>query len=359
MNDNRIVHVKTKSKCYDIIIGDYILPQIEIKRELLSKERFALIISSKVFNLYQDYIENSLKRYDNYDILLMEDGEENKSYKNSEKYLYQLLGKGYNRKSVIIGIGGGAVGDFSGFIAAVYMRGIPIIHVPTTLLAMVDASIGGKVAVNISSGKNIIGAFYQPELVISDVSFLKTLPENELKNGLVEILKHALLGESRLLSILLENDLDSIKRIDCIQELVFLSAAFKSEIVEKDEREGNLRAILNLGHTIGHAIESLMEYRGISHGEAVAIGLNIEMKISIDYGWLSNDEIEVVNNIMDRYRLLEKRYNLCADDIVRHMKYDKKNEEGKFNFVLLKGLGKPVYNQNIEEDIIRKVIEKF
>jgi 3-dehydroquinate synthase len=289
----------------------------------------------------------------------MKDGEQNKNYQYAEEFLNGLLLKGYSRQSAIIGIGGGVTGDFAGFIAALYMRGMPLVHIPTTLLAMVDSSIGGKTAVNLSAGKNIAGAFYQPELVISDIGFIKTLPENELKNGLTEVLKHGLIGQNDLLEILSGNNLNTIKEFDNLFNMVFLSAGFKAGIVGQDEREGGLRAILNFGHTAGHAIESLMELKGISHGEAVAIGIKIEIEISRRMGWLKDKEIDKINEIITKYNLIYNKYELNADGIIKHMKYDKKNAGGKIKFALLKGVGNPVFNQSVDEGLIREIIKEI
>lgn len=352
----KTIPVNLKNKSYHILIGKEILSEIERVDEILSAERFAIIISSRVYELHGDLIGKSFRGYDNFSYHVMNDGEEHKNYSYAESFFSWLLESGCSRRSCIIAIGGGVVGDFAGFIASCYMRGVPLVHIPTTLLAMVDSSIGGKVAVNISVGKNIVGAFYQPEMIISDVSFLNTLPEKELKNGITETVKHALIGEGKLLDLLLNNDLESIKDQDVIEEVIYLSAKFKSSIVEQDEREGGLRAVLNFGHTAGHAIESMLEYRGISHGEAVAMGLRVEMVISRELGWLGREDMLLIEDILERYGLLESNYRLDGDAVLEHMRYDKKNLNGNINFVLLKGLGNPVYNQSIDEDIIRGAI---
>lgn len=348
---------RTKNKTYNILIGQSVLSQIKKMDDILLKDRFAIIVSRNVMELHQYVIEKALSKYTNYDIFPIKDGEKYKNLRYSEVILDRMLKSGYTRKSVIIAIGGGVVGDFAGFIASIFMRGIPIIHMPTTLLAMVDSSIGGKVAVNLSSGKNIVGLFHQPEVVISDLNFIKTLPENELKNGLTEVLKHAVIGGKKLLKLFHENDLKSITNADIIEKIVYLSVLFKSRIVQKDEHENSVRAILNFGHTAGHAIESLLKHRKISHGEAVAIGLLIEMEISKRFGWLSEGEIKDIKEIINRYNLIYNNYRLNPDFIIKHMKYDKKNISGKINFVLLKGLCNPVYNQEVEPVIIKDAIK--
>ena len=353
----KTVIARTKNKTYTILIGQSVLSQIKKIDDILLKDRFAIIASRNVLQLHQHVIEKALTKYTNYDIFPMEDGEKNKNFRYAEVFLNKMLKSGYTRKSVMIGIGGGVVGDFTGFIASIFMRGIPIIHMPTTLLAMVDSSIGGKVGVNLSAGKNIVGLFHQPEVVISDINFIKTLPENELKNGLTEVLKHALIGDKGLLKLFHENDLKSITRTDTIEKIVYSSALFKSRIVQKDEHEKSVRAILNFGHTAGHAIESLLKYSKISHGEAVAIGLLIEMEISKRFGWLSEEEIKGIKNIITRYNLIYNNYKLNADAVMQHMKYDKKNISGKIKFVLLKGLRNPVYNQEVEPKIVKDAIK--
>ena len=353
------VAVHTKQKTYKIIIGNSVLSQLIRIDQILKMDRIALIVSSRVMELHNDLIKSSIKGYNNVDIFRMNDGEENKNYKYAEEFLNKMLKKGYSRRSAVLGIGGGVVGDFAGYIASVYMRGIPVIHVPTTLLAMVDSSIGGKVAVNLSAGKNIVGAFHQPQMVISDAGFIQTLPDKEFKNGLSEVLKHALIGEKKTFEILNKNNLESIKKPDNILEIVYLSALFKSKIVEKDEGEKGIRAILNFGHTAGHAIESISGFKGISHGEAVAIGIKIETEISRLLGWINDEQTNAINKLIAHYGLIHKTRKLNADKIIDHMKYDKKNFGGKIKFVLLKGLYKPVYNQEVDYSLIKDAVKSI
>ncbi|MBN2039480.1 MAG: 3-dehydroquinate synthase [Spirochaetes bacterium] len=351
------VNLNTGGSSYRISTGRSIVFAENQFHDLLSKkDRVAVIVSSRILELYDSRIKGIFRSYNNCDFFPMKDGEENKNYKYAEKFLNDLLSGGYSRNSAIVGIGGGVTGDFAGFIASVYMRGISLIHVPTTLLAMVDSSIGGKVAVNISAGKNIVGSFYQPEMVLSDTDFIQTLPENEFKNGITEVLKHAIIGEEKLLTILEENNLKSLRESDNVEAIVYLSALFKAKVVEKDEKEGGLRAILNFGHTVGHAIESLLEYKTISHGEAVAIGLLVESEISERIGWLTEQEKRRVADLISKYDLIYNKYKVKTNDILEHMKYDKKNTAGKINFVLLKGLNNPVYNQNVDIDLLKDVL---
>ena len=355
---NRIT-ARTGHSEYEILIGNEILSDLCENELVQSADRIGVVVSSHVYGFHKDYIENSLQSLKSYKLYQMDDGEENKNYSLAEEYLEKFIKDGFTRNSVIIGIGGGVVGDFSGYLAAVYMRGLPVIHVPTTLLSMVDSSIGGKVAVNLSIGKNIVGAFHQPSMVISDVRFLNTLPDNELINGIVEALKHGLIGDDDSLRIIEENDINSIRDADVMTRVITLSAAFKSSVVEKDEKEGGLRAILNYGHTVGHAIESLMEYRGISHGMAVALGIIAALEISKRNKMLSEGEVSRVLAVIEKYSIKRRGLALNADDLISHMKYDKKNTGGNINFVLLDGIGNPKIKQKVDMDLLKNVLAEM
>jgi len=279
----------------------------------------------------------------------MQDLEENKSYLYAEKFLQGFADKRLARDSVVWSIGGGVVGDFAGYCASLYMRGINIVQCPTTLLAMVDASIGGKVAVNLRSGKNLVGGFLQPLLVVCDTFFLSTLPEKEVKCGLAEIIKHALIGDSASFDILLKHDLVSVQKEDVLSELIYNSVKFKLSVVSQDEKEVSLRAILNFGHTVGHAVESLMEYKGISHGEAVAAGILAESRISRDMALLSSVDQEKITALLKQYNMGDKSISCDVEDVIEHMKFDKKNVGDRIKFVLLKEPGVPLYGNSVPD----------
>lgn len=345
---------------YEILIGSSILPEALRREELGRHESIAVIVSSRVYQKHRGYIDESLGTMgERCHLVMFDDREENKSYALGGQFLERFLEMKLNRRSAVIGIGGGVTGDFAGYCAGVYMRGIPVAHVPTTLLAMVDSSIGGKAAVNLSLGKNIAGVFRQPVLVVSDMRFLKTLPDEEFRNGLAEVLKHACIGEKSTLAILEKNDFDSIKREDRLAELIALSAAFKAGVVERDELESDMRAILNFGHTIGHALESFSGYRGISHGEAVAAGIRVKAEVSRRMGLLSGAEAGRINAVIDAYGLMRKKWDIDIDRVIDHMAYDKKNFGGSLNFVLLKGVGKPNINQHIPPDLLLQVMKEL
>ncbi len=342
---------------YDIMIGNSILSAAFHRGEIASFESIAVIVSSRVFGLHRDSIEGSMADLEGRcHLMMMDDREEMKMYEHAGRFLEQFLEKRLNRGSLVIGIGGGVTGDFAGYCAGVYMRGIPVVHVPTTLLAMVDSSIGGKSGVNLSAGKNIVGVFRQPALVAADTRFLDTLPDEELRNGLTEALKHGLIGDGGTLDILEKNDIRSIRQGDRISRLVFLSAAFKAGIVSGDEREKGMRAVLNFGHTVGHAIESSMGYRGVSHGAAVAVGIRVKVEVLRRLGRLSDDEAGRVVSIMESYGLMPASLDVDIEEICLHMEYDKKNSGGSINFVLLEGLGRPRVNQQIPADLLKEVM---
>jgi len=352
----KTIPLAMESASYDIRIGVSLLDSIETESLIAGAERIGLIVSRTVFGLHRGRLERFMRKAGKYELIEMDDGEENKNYRYAERFFEWMLARGFTRKSVIFAAGGGVVGDFAGYCAALFMRGVPVVHIPTTLLAMVDSSIGGKVAVNISAGKNIVGAFYQPCAVVEDISFLSTLPDDELKNGIAETVKHAFLGEQELLDLLLAHDLHSIRNEPVMEELIFRSAGYKAGVVGRDEREAGLRAILNFGHTAGHAIESVMEYRGISHGEAVAVGLRAAMAISRRMGYLDDETMRRFDDCIERYGLAGKRIGLDPSKVISHMKYDKKNFDGRIQFVLLKAIGSPAYNQPVDEALLADVI---
>ncbi len=353
----KIIHAGAGNSRYDIEIGESALGSLAGRIRSFSADHSAFVVSARVYEYHRNSLDRIIRDIPNAGLFLARDRERDKNFRYAENFLNLFIDKGLNRKSVITGIGGGVIGDFAGFLAALYMRGLPVIHVPTTLLAMVDSSIGGKAAVNMSRGKNMAGAFHQPAHVCTDTSFLTTLPDREWRNGISEILKHGLIGENMTLEILEKNDLESIKKEKVISKLIYLSAAFKAGIAGEDEKEGGLRAVLNFGHTAGHAIESLMNYRRISHGEAVALGIRISIEISGRMKWLSSGEIGRINGIIDRYRLAGKGLKIDRNEVISHMSFDKKNFSNRINFVLLKKIGFPKYNITVKKEILKDALD--
>ena len=285
------------------------------------------------------------------------DSEKAKSEKECLRLLNNISKFDASRRVFIIALGGGVVGDLAGFTASVYKRGIPYVQVPTTLLAQVDSSIGGKTAIDLSTGKNLVGAFYQPRLVFSDTAFLKTLPEKELVSGLAEAIKYGIIKSPRLFAFL-EKNYAKILRHDkkCLRHIVHECSIIKARIVEKDELDKkNLRVVLNLGHTIGHAIEAASNYRrSYNHGQAVALGILASVYISKKTGLLTDKNSSRIRNLIRNARLPVRLKNVKLKDILSAQGHDKKFIHGKNRFVLPVRIGKVVVKENIPESLIKK-----
>ncbi len=344
---------------YEILIGDDLLSHVPKNIGKLGN-RFLIITDTNVGKLYGGKLLSLLKKKGlKADIVAFKAGEKSKTIETFEKLLKHAQKVGLDRKSSIIALGGGVVGDVAGFVAASYMRGINYIQVPTSLLAMVDSSVGGKVAVDLPTGKNIVGAFHQPKKVIIDVSLLKTLPKKEILCGLAEMIKSGLIADKRLF-IDINNNLEEIIAKDekILSRLITRCCKIKSFVVSKDEKEAGLRKILNYGHTVGHAIETLTGYNKLSHGEAVAIGMIIEGAIANELGILSNDEFILQNSVIINSGLNKNMPNLDSSKVIAEMKKDKKVVSGEIEFVLLKKIGKAFFGIKVPNKIIKKVLEK-
>ena len=285
-------------------------------------------------------------------VLLLEPGEENKHLSLLGPVYNKMIDAGADRRSVIVAVGGGVVGDFAGFVAATLHRGIRFVQVPTTLLSAVDASVGGKVAINVDRGKNMVGAFHQPELVYFNIELLATLPEKEWLCGLSEMVKHAFLEEDgNIFSFMQKNSMHLRNyRSELLQKAVMDSIAFKASVVERDEYEGGLRAILNLGHTTAHAIESYTQYSKFSHGEAVSRGLVTMMYLSESLMGLPMQDKNEMLELMKELKLPMDTAGISANDLLLHLKYDKKTVGGIPMFVLLKKRGRYEYGVEVSEE---------
>ncbi|MBN1532510.1 MAG: 3-dehydroquinate synthase [Spirochaetes bacterium] len=344
---------------YDILIGRGALDALGDVPGARGADGIAAMVSGEVMRLHGGYIAQRLGDFGRCEMLPLEDGEEHKSFREAGRFLDLLLRKGFSRSSMVLAIGGGVAGDFAGFVASVYMRGIPFVQVPTTLLSMVDASIGGKVAVNLRAGKNIVGSFHQPLAVIADTLFLDTLPDRQMLNGLAEIVKHGIIGDMETLEILERAPAGALRDPALLDRLIARSALFKSSVVERDERESGLRKILNFGHTVGHAIESSMEYGGMLHGEAVAAGMYIKLEIMRKLSMISGEDHDRIAVIFKRYGLLSGASDIDTEEVIRHMAYDKKNRSGQVLFVLLDGIGRPVTDRPLDGDLLRYGFDRY
>lgn len=315
-----------------------------------------VVITNKViWKIWKDYFEKNIKKFD---IFQMEDGEKHKNYKTISKIYEYLLSVGATRKTLLIGFGGGVVGDISGFVASTYHRGVPLIHIPTTVLAQVDSSIGGKTGYNLKEGKNLVGTFYQPLLIVSDSIFLDTLPDKEYKSGLAEVIKAGCIMDEHLFN-LLENNQKAIERRDkdILSEIIRRSQVVKINVVKEDEKETGLRAILNFGHTFGHSIEKLKNWK-IPHGFAVSAGMGFATYLSYSLGYLCKDDFGRVIHLLKSmgYKLF---YKIDYSNLDKVLMKDKKRKDGFVEWVLLKGIGKAEYGVKLEMDYIISQLKEY
>lgn len=347
---------------YDILIDEGLVDNLvqELRQKPIANA-YAIITDSNIAKTYGKNLLNGLKNKNiNAHLISFPAGEKSKTRKTKEKLEDEMIKRALGRDTCIIALGGGVVGDVAGFVAATYMRGIPYIQVPTTLLAMVDSSIGGKVAVDTGHAKNVIGAFYQPKKVIIDLNFLKTLQKNELSNGLAEMIKHALIKDKDFFHFL-EKNIGKILKLDpdVLKTAVKRSCEIKASVVMQDEKEKGIRRILNYGHTIGHAIESALSYK-ISHGNAITIGMSYAAKLSAKLGFLHEGSVIRQNNLLEYAGLLHKlsHHKLKPRSILEHVQYDKKIVNGKLNFVLLNSIGDAFVSDKVAMEDIKNIIEK-
>jgi 3-dehydroquinate synthase len=285
------------------------------------------------------------------------DGETYKNLREVDRVYNFLVDYGVDRNGLILSLGGGVIGDLAGFVAATYLRGIRFAQITTTLLSAVDASVGGKVAVNLSKGKNMVGCFHQPEFIVTDVSFLQSLTERNYLAGVAEVIKHGLIGDPKLFDVL-DGNIAYIKarQEKLVEFMIERSIRYKSRVVAKDERESGPRAVLNFGHTVGHAIESVMNYTGINHGEAVAIGTLSALFLSQKLKKFPQRDVERSVNMIQELGLPTWIRSISVDNIVEHLRYDKKRHKSKLNFVLLNKVGSPEYGVDVPIDTIKQVL---
>lgn len=354
--------VNLKERSYKIIIDTNSIDKLgdEIKHYNFSPKT-AIISNPTVFSLYGERVSNSVKNIGLEPVnILIPDGEEYKNLDTVKTIYTELLKARLDRKSSIIALGGGVVGDIAGFCASTYMRGISYIQVPTTLLAQVDSSVGGKTGVDHELGKNMIGTFYQPKLVFIDVNTLTTLPKNQLLAGLAEVIKYGVIYDNELFSYL-ETYKDLIMNLDsnALIHIIKRSCEIKADIVSRDERESGLRAILNYGHTIGHAIETVTKYKRFLHGEAIAIGMCIEAEFSNKLGLLNNKDLSKIINLIKTYGLpAEIPNDINISSLCVAIKLDKKAIAGELRFILPETIGKVKIHKGISENDIRNFLSR-
>lgn len=354
------IRVELGERSYEILISRGNLHLIgERLLRFSTGQKIGLISNSIISELYGGKVLSSLKKegFDVY-LILIPDGEAYKDYFWAYHILTRLLELGFDRKSCLIALGGGVVGDITGFVSSVYMRGISYIQIPTTLLAQVDSSVGGKTAVNHPLGKNMIGTFWQPALVWIDVDTLDTLPEREFISGIAEVIKYGVIWDMEFFEFLNLNREKILKKDkDILIATIKRSCEIKAEVVSKDERERLLRAILNYGHTIGHAIETLTGYTTYLHGEAISIGMVWEAKLSNMLGFLDREGFQKIKDTIKSFGLpVDMPSILEPSAMIRTILFDKKNIEGKIRVVIPERIGKMKINFEIKEDDLKKLL---
>ena len=353
------VSVPVPNQNYEIFIGTNIYDSIDLPQV---KGRHCLIVTdSNVGPLYQNQVKKLLTRNEAsaVDTVDFPAGEASKTLSTMQKFYSLAAQKGLDRKSIVIALGGGVSGDMAGFLAASYMRGIDFIQFPTSLLAMVDSSVGGKVGIDLPEGKNLVGAFWQPLAVVADLATLKTLPMREVKSGLAEVIKYGMIYDSCFLTFLENHTTDfNNLNLEIFEEVVSSCCKIKAKVVSEDEREQGIRAILNYGHTFGHSIEMLGGYSLLNHGEGVAIGMNMAANLSVQRKMITPELAERQLNLLNEIGLPSTITDLKAEDILKGMYSDKKVESGTIRLVLPKGeAGHVVITGEMSEDDILAAIK--
>lgn len=351
------IPVNLAQHAYPVYIGEAIYTDKTLLSRHIVGDQVLLLSNETVAPLYLDKLRQALSDYQS-DVVLLPDGEAHKNFSSWQKILDVLAQRGHHRDSTLITLGGGVTGDIGGFAAATYQRGIPFIQIPTTLLAQVDASIGGKTAINHAVGKNLIGAFHQPNAVVIDLACLVTLPEREFKAGLAEIVKAALISDSEFFSWLEQQAQQLLAREhDALSHAIIRACEIKQSIVVRDEKESDIRALLNLGHTFGHAIEKLLDYGSWLHGEAVAVGLVLASRLSLHQQRISaSDHQRIVNllQILGLPTVLPE--SIARSDFMAAMKMDKKVRQGKLRFILLDSIGAAVICDTVSESELNQCL---
>lgn len=340
----RTLTVSLGERSYPIHIGRELLGQAGLLVPMLRQRKVLVVSNVTVAPLYLERMEHKLNEAGVETIpVVLPDGEQYKNWETLNLIFDALLEGHCERGTTLIALGGGVVGDMGGFAAACYQRGMPFIQVPTTLLSQVDSSVGGKTAINHPLGKNMIGAFYQPKLVLADIDTLNTLPDAELRAGLAEVIKYGLIRDLEFLGWLESNiELLLARDPEALIEAVYRSCAHKAEVVAADERESGERALLNLGHTFGHAIETAMGYGSWLHGEAVAAGTMMAAELSRLLGWIDGAAVDRIERLFLRAGLPVRGPEMPVERYIELMRHDKKVEDGKLRLVLLRGIGDAV-----------------
>ncbi len=335
------VEIKTPQKEYEIVIDR--LKNIEIDSKV------AVITNPKIAGLHLHYLLSHLKAKELI-IITLADGEEYKNIKSIEYAMDRMFDAKFDRKSYVIAFGGGVIGDMSGFLASIFLRGIKFIQIPTTLLAMVDSSVGGKTGINNRYGKNLIGSFYQPEAVYIDTHFLSTLDKREFSAGMAEVIKMAVMFDKEFFY-----NIENMR----VEEIIKRSVEIKADVVNLDEKEHGIRSVLNYGHTFGHVIENLTNYKTYLHGEAVAIGMVMANRLAVKLGYLSEDEERDILELLKKYNLPTTFKITNEEEFYNHFFLDKKTSNNKIKFILPNGIGNYKIVENLDKNLLLEVLREF
>lgn len=361
-----ILKVNLGTRSYNIVIGEQILPTISQHLPVRKGSRYIIVSDSNIPQDYSSQLATALSSAGaRVEQIIITPGEESKSFTGLEQLLDRIFAFAPDRHTVLVALGGGVIGDLTGFAASILLRGVDFIQVPTTLLAQVDSSVGGKTGINNRFGKNLVGSFYQPRLVLADTSTLESLPRREFLAGYAEVVKYGLINDAAFFQWL-ENNLRSVLagEPEALRYIISTSCKAKADIVSQDERESGARALLNLGHTLGHALEQQMGYDGqLVHGEAVSIGMVFAFMVSQVLGHCPASDVERVKAHLAQAGLpvspLEIIGSWDVDALMQAMRQDKKVQDGKMVFVLAKGIGQSFVEKGIDEAVICDTIEMF
>lgn len=343
-------------RSYPIHIGEQLLAREDLLRPHIKSSQVCIVTNTTVAPLYLDQLKAALSGLQ-IRCVILPDGESHKTLDTVANIYDNLLDASFSRSCTLIALGGGVIGDMTGFAAATYQRGVNFIQVPTTLLSQVDSSVGGKTGVNRPLGKNMVGAFYQPRCVLADTATLKTLPDRELRAGLAEVIKYGLINNTDFYEWLWKHMPQLLGRdAETLRHAIKVSCEEKAHIVAADETEGGVRAILNLGHTFGHAIETAMGYGEWLHGEAVATGMVMAADLSWRLGYLSQPDAQAIKALISSAELPVVPPQINEADFLRLMGKDKKADQGKLKFILLKAIGKASIEQGIATEFLRSTL---
>ena len=360
MTNVQTIQVDLEGRGYPIHIGSGLLQRADLITRSLAQPRVAVVTNATIESLYYASLARSLEASDVEVIkIVLPEGEAYKTWETLNQVFDALLANRCERKTTLIALGGGVIGDITGFAAASYQRGVPFIQIPTTLLAQVDSSVGGKTGINHPRGKNMIGAFYQPRLVLADTDTLMSLPERELKAGLAEVIKYGLIWDAAFFAWL-EQNLDALLRRDALAltQAIRRSCEIKAEVVRQDEREMGIRAILNLGHTFGHAIEAGLGFGTWLHGEAVATGMVMAADLSCRLGRIGANDLQRVRALIEKAGLPVDAPNLGTDRYLALMSLDKKVADGRIRLILLDEIGRAAIAENTPPEALRATLEQ-